>query len=132
MVRSKQSARQKKNAPGDEGGRKKVIKKGTHAKPETPTQRRRRKKGEKPRDKPRTNDKGKNAKKKEPEKKPLTAEELDRQMDDYMMKDKKVAAKKLEDDMDDYWAQKKAKDAESEGGKDTAVDDVKKEAAAES
>lgn len=40
----------------------------------------------------------------------MTAEELDRQMDEYMMKDPKTAEKKLEEDMDDYWAQKKTKE----------------------
>ena len=40
----------------------------------------------------------------------MTAEELDRQMDEYMMKDPKTAEKKLEEDMDDDWAQKKTKE----------------------
>lgn len=44
--------------------------------------------------------------------KPKTAEELDRDMEAYFMKDEKVAAKKLDEDMDTYWEQKKAKEAE--------------------
>lgn len=45
--------------------------------------------------------------------KKLTAEELDKQMDDYMMRNEKTAEKVLEDQMDDYWAQKgKAKEDE--------------------
>ena len=59
---------------------------------------------------------GRGKEKKEP-KKPVTQEELDRQMDDYMMKDPKTAEKKLEDDMDAYWAAKKSK-----GGDDAADD----------
>jgi C-terminal duplication domain of Friend of PRMT1 len=38
--------------------------------------------------------------------KPLTAEQLDQQMDDYMMRNEKTAEKVLEDQMDDYWARK--------------------------
>jgi hypothetical protein len=50
--------------------------------------------------------------------KPKTSEELDREMDDYMMKNEKVAAKKLDESMDDYWEAKKAKEVEvgKEGG----------------
>ena len=58
--------------------------------------------------------KGEAGKKKQPAKK-MTQEELDRQMDDYMMKDPKMANKKLDDDMDSYWEQKKLKDAEAAG-----------------
>jgi hypothetical protein len=46
--------------------------------------------------------KAKAAKAKKEAEKPKTAEELDREMDDYMMKNEKVAAKKLEEDMDEY------------------------------
>jgi C-terminal duplication domain of Friend of PRMT1 len=45
--------------------------------------------------------------------KKLTAEELDKQMDDYMMRNEKTAEKILEDQMEEYWAQKgKAKEDE--------------------
>jgi hypothetical protein len=50
---------------------------------------------------------------KKEEEKPKTSEELDREMDDYMMKNEKVAAKKLDESMDDYWEAKKAKEAEA-------------------
>lgn len=62
------------------------------------------------------------------ETKPLTAEELDRQMDDYMMKSEKTAGKKLDEDMDSYWEQKKAKEAEAaekEGTEDTPAGEAK-------
>ncbi len=52
-----------------------------------------------------------NAKKQAP-KTPLTAEQLDKQMDDYMMRNEKTAEKVLEDQMDDYWAQKGKKDGD--------------------
>ena len=55
--------------------------------------------------------KGPTAKKQAP-KKPLTAEQLDKQMDDYMMRNEKTAEKVLEDQMDDYWAQKGKKDGD--------------------
>jgi C-terminal duplication domain of Friend of PRMT1 len=58
----------------------------------------------------------KNTKKQAP-KKPLTAEELDKQMDDYMMRNEKTAEKILEDQMDDYWA-KKGKTDGTEAAKD--------------
>ena len=58
-----------------------------------------------------------NEKKKE---KPLTQEELDRQMDDYMLKNEKTATKALEDQMDAYWAEKKEKDNEKKAAAATA------------
>ena len=61
--------------------------------------------------------KGPNNSKKQPPKKPLTAEQLDRQMDDYMMRNEKTAEKVLEEQMDDYWA-KKGKADDSEAAKD--------------
>lgn len=54
--------------------------------------------------------KGKKDTKKKEVKKPKTAEELDREMDDYMLKDEKTALKKLDEDMDSYKAQAKKKD----------------------
>ncbi|KAL4858536.1 hypothetical protein ACK3TF_001496 [Chlorella vulgaris] len=36
--------------------------------------------------------------------KPKTAEDLEREMDDYWRQDEKIASKKLNEDMDDYWA----------------------------
>ena len=53
-------------------------------------------------------------------KKPLTAEELDKSMDDYWLssKDKAVAAKKLDDDMDAYWAKKGEAEEETKGDED--------------
>lgn len=82
--------------------------------------------------------KAKDAKGKE-EKKPLTAEELDRGMDDYWQKSKDttVVAKKLDDDMNDYWA-KKGKEGEEETKEETPAteeakpEEDKKEAATES
>ena len=50
--------------------------------------------------------KGTNTAKKQAPQKPLTAEQLDKQMDDYMMRNEKTAEKILEDQMDDYWAKK--------------------------
>ena len=55
--------------------------------------------------------------KKEVKAKPLTAEQLDMQMDDYMMRNEKTAEKILEDQMDDYWA-KKGKTDDTEAAKD--------------
>ena len=62
-------------------------------------------------------------------KEPLTAEELEKQMDEYWLKskDKTVAAKKLDDDLDSYWA-KKGQDQGKEGAKES---DAKEGVAAE-
>jgi hypothetical protein len=54
-------------------------------------------------------------------KKSLTAEELDKQMDDYMMRNEKTAEKVLEDQMDSYWAQK-GKSTEDQDQDATAED----------
>lgn len=54
------------------------------------------------------------AKKKKEVKKPVTEEDLDKEMDEYMMKDPKTAEKKLEQDMDAYWAAKKEKEGKEE------------------
>lgn len=67
--------------------------------------------------------KGKNKKggKPQPKKdKPVSAEDLDRGMDDYWAKskDKAVVEKKLDDDLDGYWA------AKAEGGEDGANEDT--------
>ena len=48
-------------------------------------------------------------------KKPKTAEELDAEMDAYMMKDEKTALKKLDEDMDAY---KAAGEKKKEEGKE--------------
>jgi C-terminal duplication domain of Friend of PRMT1 len=56
--------------------------------------------------------KGANNAKKAAPKKPLTAEQLDKQMDDYMMRNEKTAEKILEEQMDDYWAKKGKKDGD--------------------
>ncbi|KAL4443554.1 hypothetical protein ABPG75_011291 [Micractinium tetrahymenae] len=50
--------------------------------------------------------------------KPKTAEELEREMDEYWLQDEKTAAKKLNDDMDDYWktAPKKGEEKAAEAG----------------
>jgi hypothetical protein len=70
--------------------------------------------------------KGKKEKKEKPKpEKQLTAEELDKQMDDYHMKDDKVASKMLDEDMDDYWEKKKTKEAEA--GEEKPEEDVKAE-----
>lgn len=56
------------------------------------------------------------------EKKPVSAEDLDKSMDDYWAKskDKTIASKKLDEDMEAYWAAKKAGE-EAEGEKEAAA-----------
>jgi hypothetical protein len=56
-------------------------------------------------------------------KKPLTAEELDKQMDDYMMRNEKTAEKVLEDQMDEYWAKKGKSDDDNNKNDDDNDDD---------
>jgi C-terminal duplication domain of Friend of PRMT1 len=72
-----------------------------------------------------SNAKGKSTKRSKPlPEKKLTAEELDKQMDDYMMRNEKTAEKILEDQMDDYWAKKgKAKEDEEKEVSGTAEDE---------
>lgn len=65
--------------------------------------------------------KGKKGGKKAEVKKPMTSEELDKEMDDYMMKDGKTAGKKLDEDMDGYWEAKKAKEAAAAQGEQPKV-----------
>jgi C-terminal duplication domain of Friend of PRMT1 len=63
-----------------------------------------------------------NSKGKDGPKKPLTAEELDRQLDDYRMKDDKTKEKVLEEQMDEYWERAK-KDTTEHGDETTSGDD---------
>jgi hypothetical protein len=60
-----------------------------------------------------------------PEKrKPVTAEELEADMDDYWLKsgNKEVAAKKLDEEMDSYWEKKNAAKADEGETEDVAED----------
>eukprot|EP00934_Nitzschia_sp_Nitz4_P004070 Nitzschia sp. Nitz4//scaffold193_size40683//29294//29800//NITZ4_007502-RA/size40683-processed-gene-0.21-mRNA-1//-1//CDS//3329540288//4060//frame0 len=80
-----------------------------------------------------TNPKGKKdaAKKPKPEKKkPVTAEDLEREMDEYWQKskDQTIVSKKLDEDMDSYWAKKgeaEATEAEEAKGETTASEETK-------
>ena len=56
-------------------------------------------------------------------KKPLTAEQLDKQMDDYMLRNEKTAEKILEEQMDDYWAKKGEKDGDDEAAANDEVEE---------
>merc|ERR1712194_592374 len=74
---------------------------------------------------------GKPQPKKEQKQKPLTAEALDRSMDDYWAKseDKTIVEKKLNDDLDAYWAAKKGggdNEEAREGSAGDGTSDVKK------
>jgi hypothetical protein len=71
--------------------------------------------------------KGKKGGKPDREKKvPPTAEELEKQMDEYWLKskDKAVAAKKLDEDLDSYWA-KKGQEEGKEGTEDSKEAETK-------
>lgn len=95
-------AADKKKGGADNKKKKSPVRKGTQAKAEPKKKSRGQRRQEQ--------------KKQQTRKKPLTAEELDRQMDDYMMRDEKTAGKKLDEDMESYWEQKKAKDEEADEG----------------
>ncbi|GAX21714.1 hypothetical protein FisN_3Hh506 [Fistulifera solaris] len=112
----------KQNAAAD----KNVTKKGTKAKQpkgsllnksQTPDKKKMSRGDKSKLNKGKSQGKARDKKKSQQKEKPKTKEDLDKEMDDYMMKDEKVASKKLDEDMDSYWEQKKAKDAE-EAGKD--------------
>ena len=103
------------------------VKKGTKAKNPKPT--RQGKKQQKQDNRGRKG--GKKAPPKREEKKAKTAEELDREMDEYMMKDEKVALKKLDEEMDAYKAEAEKKKPVGESGKIGEEEEANEEAVAE-